>query len=414
MGAACPPLTAAVETLSLEDCTSEALLRNPGLAAAQKGVEAARANYKGAYSGFFPQLSLNGTYGPSNAFGTPGVVGFTGQYREQYILGITATQELFSGFKDRSNIDLGKANVAIAVTSVQLEKAQLSFDLKNNFALLLYAQDQIRLTEEIAKRRAANVKLVELRYLGGRENKGSYLKSKADLRQSQFEVTQAVRSLQVSQSGLSRVLGRSSVGELKVVGLWKIDAPTKPEDLQKTALATPTYLQAQANTQAATANKGIARSEFFPEIDLVGTWGRQGLDVFPPDDRWALMVQITFPFFPGGKNIFDYESASANQIQNELTQADTANQTLAKLESTFATYLNAFDNIGVQQENLSAAAVRAEISRSKYSNGLLTFEDWVIIEDDLIAKEKSALQSQRDAFIAQASWEQAQGKGVFP
>jgi hypothetical protein len=44
----------------------------------------------------------------------------------------------------------------------------------------------------------------------------------------------------------------------------------------------------------------------------------------------------------------------------------------------------------------------------------MTFEDWDIIENDLIQRLKTFLQSQRDRVIAEASWELAQGKGVIP
>jgi outer membrane protein TolC len=57
---------------------------------------------------------------------------------------------------------------------------------------------------------------------------------------------------------------------------------------------------------------------------------------------------------------------------------------------------------------------RADIARTKYNNGLMTFENWDIIENDLIQRQKSFLQGQRDRVVAEAAWEQAQGKGVIP
>jgi len=55
----------------------------------------------------------------------------------------------------------------------------------------------------------------------------------------------------------------------------------------------------------------------------------------------------------------------------------------------------------------------AEIARNKYNNGLLTFEDWDVIESDLINRQTTYLQNQRDRVISEAAWENIQGIGVF-
>ena len=49
----------------------------------------------------------------------------------------------------------------------------------------------------------------------------------------------------------------------------------------------------------------------------------------------------------------------------------------------------------LQLTGLSAAT----IARGKYTTGLMTFEDWDLIENDLIAREKAALTTRRDAYL---------------
>jgi outer membrane protein TolC len=63
----------------------------------------------------------------------------------------------------------------------------------------------------------------------------------------------------------------------------------------------------------------------------------------------------------------------------------------------------------VQKEVLQAAEERAKISRVEYSNGLLTFDNWTIIEDNFAQAQTSLLATQANAFIAEAQWIQAQG-----
>jgi outer membrane protein len=84
------------------------------------------------------------------------------------------------------------------------------------------------------------------------------------------------------------------------------------------------------------------------------------------------------------------------------------------LKQTYASYAESAEKLKVDQAFLDAAFTRAEIARSKYNNGLMSFEDWDRLESDLIQRQKNFLQSQRDRVVAEAAWEQAQGKGVIP
>ena len=67
------------------------------------------------------------------------------------------------------------------------------------------------------------------------------------------------------------------------------------------------------------------------------------------------------------------------------------------------------DNAEVQRKFLESALTRAMISEAQYSNGLISFDDWIIIEDTLVRAKKNSLEAQVNAFIAEADWIQAKG-----
>ncbi len=52
---------------------------------------------------------------------------------------------------------------------------------------------------------------------------------------------------------------------------------------------------------------------------------------------------------------------------------------------------------------------RATISEAQYSSGLISFDNWIIIEDDLVMAKKSYLEVQANALLAEANWIQAKG-----
>ena len=61
----------------------------------------------------------------------------------------------------------------------------------------------------------------------------------------------------------------------------------------------------------------------------------------------------------------------------------------------------------------TAAEIRAEISRQQYEGGLLSFENWIVIEDDLITKKEKLLDARKSALLAEAAWWQVIGQEAF-
>jgi outer membrane protein TolC len=321
---------------------------------------------------------------------------------------------LFSGFQDHGKWTQAKASTRAARLSLQILKARISYDLKSAFQGVQYATEYVNLTDDIIHRREENLSMVRLRFQSGRENKGSELLSQAYLNQSRYDNLQARNALNVARAQLARALGADSGAALDVKGEIPLHEPPSP-DFKKLAPRTPDYLQAEAQEDAAEAGVTIARSGFFPSLSVIGSVGDQGKSFYPNErDKWSVGVNLTLPLFNGGKDYYTTRAATEARGAADFTRLNSLHAALAKLEQGFAGYTEAVSKLAVDESFKQAAMVRAEIARKKYGNGLLSFEEWDIIENDLIARQKTFLLSRRDRVIAEAGWEQAQGQGVIP
>ncbi len=406
-----PPRVLAQEPLTWEQCVLEAAEYNPELTAARASVRRAQFQHRGSYSNFFPQLSFDSAYSGSrlgsSLFG-PGI-------NDEFSLGFTLSQNLFSGFRNTAQVELTLAELEAARADRLAVKAQVSFDLKSAFAELLHAQEQVELTKAIADRRKENVDLVELRFEAGREHKGSFLRSRAAHSQAEFEVTQAKRTLSVAQRALASVFGRRTFDALLVTGYFDIThLQESSPDFQALAKQTPAHLQPAAQTRVAEAALTAAQGTFYPEIFTSGSISRLG-SAFPVDSSsWSAGIFLTVPLFSGGQRYYNLQSARAEYLRRQENLRSADDQTILELQRRFATFQDNVERVKVRQEFLDAAVVRAEIARSLYTSGLLSFEDWDLIENDLISAKKEMLASQRDWLIAEADWERAQGHGSIP
>ena len=184
--------------------------------------------------------------------------------------------------------------------------------------------------------------------------------------------------------------------------------------LKTLAVTTLDYQRASAEEEAARAGVTIARSSFFPSLGLNGSIGRDGPAFFPNrSERWSVSAALTFPFFNGGGDYSNLKTSVATAGAAERTREGALRLALERLQLSYSAYVEAVRRVIVDESFQKAASTRAEIGRSKYNNGLLTFEDWDVIENDLINREKAILQTRRERVNAEAAWELALGKGVI-
>jgi outer membrane protein TolC len=400
-------LASASETLTFEASRDETQLNNPEIRAARASLDAARQREGAAFSGNLPQLSAGATY--NDASGSA-VLGSGSVYGTS----LSVTQNVFAGFSDRAKVEQARANREGSEMNLAIVRARVSFDLQSAFAGLLYAQQNVALTESIARRLEENVRLVELRYEGGRENKGAYLLTAASAASARLDAFQAKQALRAAQAQFARVLGRDAPATLAAAGTMSLAEPEAAPLFVELVRLTPEYRQAQTQEQAAKADITTAQSGFYPNVNVTGTTAREGNDSTRPNDRHSIGVNLSLPLFSGGRDYYTTQSAAATLVSTQATRDNLERQLRVKLEQAYYVFAEAVERVKVDEAFVQATQTRAEIARARYNNGLMSFDDWDIIEKDLILRQKALLLSRRDRVVAQASWEQAQGKSLFP
>lgn len=418
------------ESFSFEQLTELANKQNPELQAARKRIEALTARIRSAEANFLPQFYLDtgvsrqksDRAGLSFSSGHAEFENSTGEFtsssspRTIYSTSLSLEQNIFAGFRDTARVRQARFELEAAEAEFQILSSNLTYSLKEAFANALFSSELIRLSTEIASRRENNHALVNLRYEGGREHQGSLARSKAQVKSALYSVTQAKRQLETSLQTLATLAGE----EQSKIAL----APTKlasatPEilpsenSIQLLASQTPSVRLVSAQIGVKAASEKIAKSAFYPSVQAVGSLERTDDTFIPKDNGWVAGVSLRLPLFTGGRNTAELQAAVAEKHQAEATLSAERLSQARLLQKSLAAYKDAFEFQAVQLEFLLSAKLRATISRSQYTSGLLSFEDWDIIENDLIAAERAALQSQRDAVVAEAAWRLALGEGEF-
>lgn len=417
-----PPLTLLVvcvgpglaAPLTWDQCVREAAAHNPDLRASAANLQQARYGKSSATGKFLPQLNAGASHSRSGDEGSLGQILHDADPNDRTSVNLSLSQNLFNGFKDKASYDRATAQVEVAQVQSEVARAQVSRDLKRAFYGLLFAQRQIPMMEEIAARRHENVRMVELRYRSGRENKGSFLQSQASEAQAKYEVAQAKRSLRLAQRQLARVLGRSELEALEVTGEFVFRAPGTAPDFRKLATGLPATRIAAAQLKSANAQVISARGAFYPSLGASGSISRGGTEWMPDQPSWSAGLNLTMPLFSGGQDHFNLKSAKSARDQAQIEATTAVQDAALRLEEAFSAFQDAVESTEVQRKSLEAARVREQIASAQYANGLLSYQDWDQLENSLISSEKSWLQGLRAVMAAEADWELAQGIGELP
>ncbi len=412
-------LRAAPNSLTWQAAVAEASRNNAELKAAQENLRAANANVQVARAGYLPKISasftagVNGSDASRSSGGATSLTELQAETSESFGASLEASETIFDGFATQSRVSQAQSRVQESEQQIQILKARLSYDLKTAYSGMMQAQRSLRLYQDIIKRREENLRLVELRFAAGQENKGAVRLSEAYLRQARFEEMQARDSFNVARSRLNKALGRADDSSYDLKNDVPIGDIPGLVDFSALARNTPDFRLSQAQEQTATADLSLARAGFYPQLGLRGTIGRQDDQFFPENQSWSLSVVLTVPIFSGGSDYYTRQGAINRLTAAGLTRENAERDIVARLRQAHVNLVESAERLKVDESFQDAVTLRAEIARSKYNNGLTTFDDWDLIESDLIKRQRAVLTSQGKRVIADAAWEQVQGRGAL-
>lgn len=393
--------------MSWADCVREAARTNPDLAASRENVQQRKAETWVAASPFLPQITSE-----ASASRLDNISG--GGRRDNNTYSVRANQLLFDGFKTYDDYKTAQENVKASEFSSTVTSADVRFNLRQAFVDLLRAQTLVPITSGIIERREQNLAMIRLRYESGREHEGALLLAEADVASARFEHSRAKRGVSAAQYALRKAMGWYDDAPLRVEGRFELSGPigTRP-DLRMLADGHPAVGLRSAEKGAAHYELKAAEAEFFPTFDVSAEVGKVRSGGFTGSDNgWMVGVGATLPIFEGGRRIANTQRAKAKVMEAGESERAEYDRVLAGLEAAWQDLSDAEEYYRVQRKFLEANEVRAKIARAQYANGLLIFDNWIIIEDNYVRSQIASVEAGAAMLVAEAEWVRTKGEAL--
>lgn len=390
------------QTLTWQDCVREARQNNPNLLSATEKLKQSGINMTVSKSNYYPQI--NGNLG-----------GQTSKTEDldrtkSYSYGLSGRQLIFDGLKSQYNVAISSATFRAAIYSYAVTSSNLRLQLKKDFVNLLKAQNLVAITSEIAQRRKQSLSLVNLGYESGREHRGSFFTAQADLAEAEFEMAQAGRNLEIAARTLCADLGYDKFNLIQVQGVLAVALVDQgTPDFEQLAETVPLLKELIAQKEASRLNLKSATADMFPSVYASASAGKNSSN-WPPDrSQWSAGVNVSVPIFSGGSQVAAVKKSESSYNQARADERSGRASVILTLAESWASLQDALGQLGVQQKFLAATEERSKIAEAQYKIGLMSFDNWIIIEDDLIRSKKTLLDTQANAMLAEANWTQAKG-----
>jgi len=356
-----------------------------------------------ARSGLWPKLSTSAGYQKSK--------NSANNLSDSYSLGLSLSQLLFDW--DKTGYDISKSQYAYLGTKEAYKStlASTGYKLRVAFINVLRYQELQNIYREILQRRKQQMELISLRYDGGREHKGALLTAKANLADAEENLEETKRSLTLSLRKLELVMGVEKQPQTKVTTKLVIKEP-EPLTPELLVSANSSFLQYYYNTKSKELNLKSLVADRLPAIATGVSYGLNDNTFFPGKESWSFSLNLSYLILDGGQKDAQ-EKIAISQYQQALTAERNAKLlTFYTIQEAWYNFISAYKNVGVQKKFLEAITERAKIADIQYNSGQMSYDNWMLIENDLINTQKNNFNARIDYLLGEAGLIQAKGEGL--
>jgi len=384
-------------SLTWKDCVRIIISNNLELKQARQGIVQAEADRLSALDAYLPGFSASAGSVFAKSTGVP----YPGP---RLSVGIGVQQLIFDGFSSIADIHRGGLMKKAAELNYCIVSANVRQKARNAYADFIKAKKNIALTAEILALRQNQYESVKFQYEAGRENDGAVKSSEADLANARLESEQALRSLGFGRKELVYILGVTNADYDFIEESLPDRPPSDPPDM---AALTRTNIKIRYYSilrDAAVEQLRSARGALYPRVSLDAQAGSSGSTLAFGDGRLSLGFNFALPLLDAPNVISRISSGKSGLENSRSTLEDQSRRLRLDLEESWQNYRDAFSLLEIRKKYLDAAVERSTISDSQYSTGLLTFDIWTTIHDNLVNSEKNLLEAESQIMKAEAVW----------
>ena len=294
-------------------------------------------------------------------------------------------------------------------------------DLVSSVAIAYFQLRTLDLSLEIARRtvglRQDSLRLVSLREEGGVVSQMDVYQAQTLLSGALREIPDFERQIEQAENLISVLLGRNPGPIARGRSLeGQVSLPALSAGLPAALLERrPDVRVAEAQLVAANARIGVAKSEFFPRIFLLGNIGVSGgvqdSVSFGPMGFFGIGPTLTVPIFNMGRVQAGVDSAEARAQEAVTRYQQTVQQALREVSDALVAYRKRQEARREQETLVQILRNATKLSNLRYDGGVTNYLEVLDNERQLFSAELDLALVQRDELLSVVGLYRALGGG---
>jgi multidrug efflux system outer membrane protein len=273
---------------------------------------------------------------------------------------------------------------------------------------------------EIARETAANfgetARIFDLRYKAGIVSQTEVVQVQSQYKQALAAIPAFEQAIAATENLLSILLGRNPGPIARGRSIEQLAAPLIPADLPSTLLQRrPDILQAEQNLIAANANVAATRTLYYPTITLTGALGSVSTAfssfLTGSATTWLGAIGLSGPLFTFGAIEGQVSSAEAQERQALLFYQQTVLNAFRETNNALTGTQKKREEVEIQRSRVEALRESARLSRLRFDNGLASYVEALIAENDLFVAELGTVTLLAEGYTQLVNVYQAMGGG---
>jgi len=410
--------------LTLEESIKIAMERSLILHSAVVGVVGSEFRRKEAITNFLPWWTgqygwtLNSTpvtVGVIQA-STPGVGVPTS--KDIYNFGTTVYQPLFTGGFNLATYRSAKIGVDLSKETVETTKRDIVLQVRGGYFNILKAEKFLDVAEQAVKQFEAQLEVTKAFFDVGIVPKNDVLQAEVRLANARQALVKTANDLATAKASFNILLRREVNTPLEVVDIlaYKAFPLSFEQSLDEALRLRPEIKAAQLNIDQAKENVKIARSGFFPTINLTANYTRfsDELDL-GGNFSWRGTIQAlaTFTLWNWGNTAFKVGESKVMVTQAEDSKNQLIDSITLEVKNDYLNLLTAEKNINTAEKSIEQAEENLRMNEERYKYQVATQTD-VLDAVVLLAQARVNYYGALSDFnIAKAQLERAMGK-MYP
>jgi outer membrane protein len=400
--------------LTLKDCLKIAEDHNPTLHGARFSVDAQAQTLVQTQSARYPQVSLSALVNRLQSDDTTDRI--VTNFDTYSPLAVSASMPVYDFGRIRRQIDISRKDLESARINLELQKALIAFQVKQDYFNALRVSFALTITESSLRTRRRFVPMIQQAYERGARSKFDLARAETDYESAKLSEVSAIAVFETSKKQLLTDMGTPDTD-------WKILDDSIEKDIAKPDQDVALRMAVNLRPELRSARVFIESQEYrtrlawdqnLPSINLASSYNinKQTSPTFLNTNSWQAGLSATIGLFSGFATQATYKSEIARLAVARQKYLTAEQRVELDVRAAFIALHAAVDRIRGSRRLLKSAGESLDLAVNQFERGRGSIFDLTDAQNQALNARLNLNDSFAEYRIAEAALERAVGADI--